>query len=374
MSSHPHPLPTVLPQDRRAETLERIYGLLRLALCGLVACAALWLLGDLLTVVFVAGLLAVILDGVVARLMRATRLPHWAAFIAVLVGLLIIFAGVAFLAGPGLSDQANKLRLALGQQARDLRDALPRSEWGRLILKQAPTWVGGGGQGGSMVVPFAFAGSMAGVLGSTIGAITSLAVVLIAALYMAANPAIYVEGVLGLAPEHRRARMRALLVVTGTALRAWSAGQALAMLLLGVFWGVGLWAIGVPLAFVLGVLAGMTNFVPYLGAIAGALPAVILAFSASPTLGLETLALFAVIQGLEGNLIEPLIQQRAVNMPPALTILSQTAFGILLGVPGIIFATPLTAALLAVAKQEALTSPASGEPSGNALQSAECEA
>lgn len=357
MSSHPHPLPTGPSEDSRTAALERIHRLLRLALLGLAACAALWLLGDLLTVVFVAALLAVILDGVVGRLMQATRLPHWAALIAVIVGLLALFAGIALLAGPGLSDQADKLRLALGVQVRDLRDALPRSEWGRLILQQMPTWAGGGGKGGNVVVPFAFAGSMAGVLGSTIGAMASLAVVLIAALYMAATPAVYFNGVLGFVTARRRSRAKMILLVAGATLRAWSAGQAMAMLLLGVLWGLGLWAIGVPLALVLGVLAGVTNFVPYLGALAGALPAVVLAFSVSPTLGLETIVLFVVIQGIEGNLIEPLIQQRAVHMPPALTILSQTAFGMLLGVPGIIFATPLTAVLLAVAKQVSSSTP-----------------
>ena len=98
----------------------------------------------------------------------------------------------------------------------------------------------------------------------------------------------------------------------------------------------------------LGVLAGLLNFVPYIGAITGAVPAVIIAFSLGATVGLETIALYAVIQGLEGNVMAPLIQKRAVDLPPGLTILSQTAFGVILGVPGLIFATPLTAALLAV--------------------------
>jgi predicted PurR-regulated permease PerM len=350
VNSH-HSLRPDISEDARTAALDRIYSLLRLALIGLVACAALWLLADLLTVVFVAALLAVILDGVVGRLMKATRLPHWAALVAVVAGLLAMFAGIVFLAGPGLSDQADKLRLALGVQARDLRDALPRSEWGRLILHQIPTSIWGGALGGNIVVPYAFAGSMAGVLGSTIGAIASLAVVLIAALYMAATPGLYFDGVLRVVPARRRNQARTVLLVAGAALRAWSAGQVLAMILLGVLWGLGLRALGVPLAFVLGVLAGVTNFVPYLGAVVGALPAVVLAFSVNPTMGLETIVLFAVIQCIEGNLIEPLIQQRAVHVPPALTILSQTACGMLLGIPGIIFATPITAALLAVARQ-----------------------
>jgi predicted PurR-regulated permease PerM len=116
----------------------------------------------------------------------------------------------------------------------------------------------------------------------------------------------------------------------------------------GLVSGLGLWLIGVPLALALGVVAGLLNFVPYIGAIMGAVPAVIIAFSLGATAGVETIALYAVIQGFEGNVMAPMIQKRAVDLPPGLTILSQTAFGVIFGVPGLVFATPLTAALLAV--------------------------
>jgi predicted PurR-regulated permease PerM len=82
--------------------------------------------------------------------------------------------------------------------------------------------------------------------------------------------------------------------------------------------------------------------------IVGAVPAVLIAFSVGSTAGLETIALYLVIQGFEGNVMAPMIQKQAVHLPPGLTILSQTAFGGILGIPGLIFATPLTAALLAV--------------------------
>ena len=120
------------------------------------------------------------------------------------------------------------------------------------------------------------------------------------------------------------------------------------MLVVGTLSSLGLWVIGVPLALVLGVVAGLMNFVPYIGALAGAVPAVLIAFSVGATQGLEKIGLYLVIQGFEGNVMAPLIQKRAVDLPPALTILSQTAFGVILGLPGLIFATPLTAALLAV--------------------------
>ena len=211
-----------------------------------------------------------------------------------------------------------------------------------------PQSLGGDKEGGSAGVPSGFAGSVAGFIGSAFGLFGTLAVVVIAGLYLAAAPGTYVNGVIRLVPEHYRPAAKEFLVAAGSALSAWSAGQALDMLVVGLLSGVGLWFIGVPLALVLGVVAALFNFVPYIGAIVGAIPAVIIAFSVSSSAGVETIALYLVIQGFEGNVMAPLIQKQAVHLPPGLTILSQTAFGAILGIPGLIFATPLTAALLAV--------------------------
>jgi predicted PurR-regulated permease PerM len=91
-------------------------------------------------------------------------------------------------------------------------------------------------------------------------------------------------------------------------------------------------------------IAGLFNFVPYIGALAGAVPALAVAVGQSPHTAIYVAVLFAVVQTLEGNIIGPLIQKRTVDLPPALTILSQTVLGTLFGVMGLILATPLTAA------------------------------
>ena len=323
----------------RPSGADRIFVLLQTTVAGIAAALAVWLLGSLMTVVFAAVLIAVILHGLAALVTRVAKLPHWAALISVVGTMMASSTGVAVLAGPGLGDQADKLRLALGGQAGRLHEDLLRSVWGRMLLEQVPVSVGGGGHGG-FGVPDGLAGSIAGFLGTAAGGFASIVVVLIAAVYLAASPDTYIDGALRLVPSRHRPAAVELSHTAGAALWAWSAGQALAMLLVGVLSGVGLWIIGVPLAMVLGVLAGLTNFVPYLGAIAGAVPAIVIAFAAGPRQGLETIALYLVIQAIEGNLIEPLIQKRAVDLPPALTILSQTAFGIMLGIPGLMFATP----------------------------------
>ena len=346
MNAEP-PIPTVDARDPRAVVLERIYDLLRLVVAAIAIGVAVWLFSDMLTVVFAAALLAVILHGAAALLRRYAALPYWAALTIVVLLLLVLLVGFGFVAGPGLSHQATQLRSALGSQAQRLQDRLSQSDWGRLVLEQVPTWAGGKKESGT-TMPSGLAGSVVGYLNSALGLLGTLVVVLIAALYLAAAPATYINGGLRLVAVRHRPKAKALCQAAGAALWAWSAGQALDMLVVGLLSGFGLWAIGVPLAMVLGVVAGVMNFVPYIGAITGAVPAVIIAFSLGTTQGLETIALYVVIQGFEGNVMAPLIQKRAVDLPPGLTILAQTAFGAILGIPGLIFATPLTAAILAM--------------------------
>ena len=336
------------PPDPRQIALMRIYRLLLLVVTATAVILTVWIIGDLLTILFAVVLLAVILHGVAELLSRHTRLPYWAALPLVVIVIFVLFAGLILLAGPGLSYQAATLRQLLGVQATALHGQLSQHGWGRLILQQVPTLLGGDKTEGGLGVPSGFAGSVAGFLGSAFGLFGTTAVVLIAALYLAASPATYVDGVLRVVTVAHRPKARELCALAGGALWAWSAGQALDMLVVGILSALGLWVIGVPLALLLGVLAGLSNFVPYIGTITGAVPAVLLAFSIDPTRGLETIALYAVIQGFEGNVMAPMIQKRAVNLPPGLTILSQTAFGAILGIPGFIFATPITAAILAV--------------------------
>ncbi len=348
MTLQPASPPVPAAAEPRAAIQGRFYDLLRLALAGTVIALAIWLLKDVLTVVFAASLLAVILHGLAGLLRRATRLPYWASLLIVVLALLAALVGLITLAGPGIVTQADALRQALGRQEQGLHDRLSQSRLGQVMLQQVPASLGGSKASGAPGVSSGLAGSVAGFLGSAFGLFGTVAVIVIAGLYLAASPSTYANGIMRLVPPPHRARAKELLGTAGHALWMWSAGQAVDMLVVGLLSGIGLWLLGVPLALVLGIIAALFNFVPYIGAITGSVPAILIAFSVSAATGLETVALYLAIQGFEGNVMAPLIQKRAVDLPPGLTILSQTAFGAILGIPGLIFATPLTAALLAV--------------------------
>jgi len=111
----------------------------------------------------------------------------------------------------------------------------------------------------------------------------------------------------------------------------------------GVLTGLGLWLLGIPLALTLALLAAVLTFVPYVGAIVSAIPALLLGLVHSPTMVLYVAILYVIVQLVEGYLLTPLIQQETVALPPALTIASLVLFGALFGPLGLMLGTPLAA-------------------------------
>jgi predicted PurR-regulated permease PerM len=136
-----------------------------------------------------------------------------------------------------------------------------------------------------------------------------------------------------------------VLDAIGDTLARWLVGKVASMIVVGVATATGLWALDVPLAMVLGLIAGLLDFIPYIGPLMAGVPAVLIAFSISPELGLYTMLLFLGIQLAEGYLLSPLIEARSVSLPPALTIAMQMLLGALFGMAGIALATPIAAVL-----------------------------
>ena len=191
---------------------------------------------------------------------------------------------------------------------------------------------------------------MPSVFGSVVGLGSTLVILIATGLFFAISPALYRDGLVRLLPIEWRPRGREVLDAMGEALQLWFIGQLVDMIAVTVLTGLGLYLLGIKLAITLALFAGLLNFVPYIGALVGSLPALLVASAQSPTLVLYTAILVAAVQTLEGNVIAPLIQKRTVHLPPALTILSQTILGTLFGLLGIILATPFAAAAMTFVK------------------------
>ena len=171
-----------------------------------------------------------------------------------------------------------------------------------------------------------------------------------AAIYLAAAPQQYVDGLVTLLPRPWRARGGEVMTREGHTLRWWFIGQLADMAAIGILTGLGLMFLGVALWPTLGLIAALCNFVTYIGALAGSVPAIVVALGQGPQTAIYVAILFVAVQTLEGNVIAPLIQRRTVDLPPVVTLLSQTVLGTLFGPLGLILATPITAAAMVLVR------------------------
>jgi predicted PurR-regulated permease PerM len=308
-----------------------------------VAIAALLLLvaaqlGDVLLLVFAAILVASVLRGGAAWLHRRIGIGTGWCLAVVLVVIVLLFTALFGLEGARMIGEAAAVADTVRQQVQHLWDSWRNDPSVQRLVPRLTD------QAGAILGHLT---SLApGVASSVIGVGGDMVVVLATGIFLAMAPDTYVGGFLRLLLPRWRARGHEVMEELSRTLQLWFLGQLMDMLVVTVLTGAGLFFLGVPLALTLAIIAGLCNFVPYIGALAGAIPALAVAVAQSPQSAISVAILFIVVQTLEGNVIAPLIQKRTVDLPPALTILSQTVLGALFGVMGLILATPLFAAAM----------------------------
>jgi predicted PurR-regulated permease PerM len=179
----------------------------------------------------------------------------------------------------------------------------------------------------------------------TFGIALTLFGVIFVAVYLLANVRKLKAAYLRAAPKRYRSDARELWDAFAYSLTRYLSGLGLDMFAQGALSAVGLFLLGVPYALLLGTWVALTAVIPYLGAWLGAVPGVVVALTISPTKALLTALLFLAIQQLDGNVLQPAIQGRVLNLPSILVFLAVIAGGEIAGLLGVIFAVPTLAVL-----------------------------
>lgn len=300
----------------------------------------LWLTSDVLLLIFAAILVAVLLRSAASVLSAYAYVgERWSLPLATLlvVGFL---AGFIYVFGAQLVGQLTQLgerlpeaidaagaRVGIDQASQKLGEAIS-AEAGAGVLSRVTQW----------------SYSLFGVLGN-------VALVFVAAVYFAIDPGLYRRGFAMVFPPEQRDRVFGALDATDHVLRYWLAGQFVTMLLVGVASTLAYWWIGLPSPVALGVIAGVTNFIPYLGPFLSAIPPIVFALSMNTEALVWTIAAVVLIQQFEGNIVTPLVQRRAVSLPPAVGIFAILVFGVTFGILGVFLAAPLAASLLVLIRK-----------------------
>jgi predicted PurR-regulated permease PerM len=188
-------------------------------------------------------------------------------------------------------------------------------------------------------------GSLISFVSITFGIALTLFGVIFVAVYLLANVRKLKAAYLRAAPKRYRSDARELWDAFAYSLTRYLSGLGLDMFAQGALSAVGLFLLGVPYALLLGTWVALTAVIPYLGAWLGAVPGVVVALTISPTKALLTALLFLAIQQLDGNVLQPTIQGRVLNLPSILIFLAVIAGGEIAGLLGVIFAVPTLAVL-----------------------------
>jgi len=318
---------TRLTPDERDMRFIRRLAVLAIALALVVF---LYKITDLLLLVFGAVMVSVLLSAIADAIADHGGLSRKAGF-AVAAALLLGFLCLAgWLFAAQISGEVQTLRqqlplawrqveagLAADPLGRPLADALRESLGGSRLADWA-TWLGAGA--GQLVVNFV--------------------IILVGALFIGAQPGLYKRRLVRLVPGRYRAVGRDALDDCGRTLRLWLVTQIVLMTTMGLLVGAGLWLSGLPTAAALGLLAGLSEFIPYVGPTLAMLPAIVLAAAGEGSVW-GVFATYALVRVIQTNFITPLVQRRIVSIPPAVTLFAILSFGYAFGTFGLFFSAPL---------------------------------
>ncbi|MCV0387860.1 MAG: AI-2E family transporter [Nitrobacter sp.] len=299
-----------------------------------------WKIAALFFLFFATVLIAVLLAGLAGLVATFTSMSRSCALAASSVTVAAVVVAILGLFGTQLAGQISDVFARLpgaieaGGEQLGIHNAFEQ-------IKQAIS-AEGGGQLLSRVASLGY---------TAMGVATDLVLIIVMAVYLAADPRLYRAGMIKLFPPEQHERVGDALDVTASALRLWFLGQLVSMVLVGVLSGFAFWAIGLPSPLGLALVASATNFVPMIGPLIGAMPALLFAVTQDLATAFWTMVAVLAVQQLEGNLITPMVQRRAVDIPPALMLLGIAVFGLLGGIAGIIFAVPLTVAIMVLVQK-----------------------
>ena len=325
------------------------WSIVMVAVAVLVA-VALYQVRTVLMLVYVSGLLAVGLAPIVRAVERqkflpvgTRRFPRWVAILTLYLMLLAVVVGTGFAIVPPLVRQAQALSKRLpdlftrAQQFLLDRGLIDHELTMSEALQKAPSgMLSTGGDAVATVV-----GAVIGLAGGVFGVVT----ILILTFYMLVESDTIFRRFVRLFPVEQRLRVATVSSDISLKVSAWLGGQLLLGLIIGTTATIGLWLLGVPYYFVLGLIAGIGELIPMVGPLLSAIPAVVVALTVSPGLALAVAVFFLAQQQFENHLLVPKLMERQVGVSAVTVIIALLVGGSLLGIVGALLAVPTAAAL-----------------------------
>jgi predicted PurR-regulated permease PerM len=326
--------------ERSSGFATRVTVAVAIACLGIVALWLGYLAINVLLVIFAGAVVAVLFHTMAEPLMGRARLPAWAAMLIVLVVVCGLLGLAGWLMAAPISQQFDELSVRLPEAIDRFRSQFLSMKWTNWLMEQSSS--AADGQKIFKQVTHAFS--------ITMSAGAAIIIVLFLAVYMAASPETYVAGTVRLVPMSYRNRAREVLRELYRMLRLWLLTKLISMAFVAVCVAIGLWLMKVPLALALGLVAGIFEFIPTVGPLLSAAPAVLLGFVISPMTAVYVALLYFGVQWVQNHVTNPLLQQRTLSLPPALTLALVALLGTFFGFGGLMLSGPLSVVVIVLVR------------------------
>jgi len=305
----------------------------------LLALVFLYLIRDILIIVFVAVIIAAAINGPVSWLQRH-KVPRLLGVIFIYLLLLLFLALVVTLIFPPLAEQIKQLAAYFPEFMEKIGLSV-QEWWGKYKLE------------GNLQALLDTAGdklhqatsSVFGTIIGLFGGLVSTIIILVISFYLAVQEKGAKRFLVSLTPNEHQSYISDLIERIESKIGGWLRGQLLLMFIIGCLTYIGLYFLGVKYALTLALVAALLEIVPYIGPILAAIPAVILAFLQAPFLALLVILLYIVIQQLENYIIYPQVMKRTVGLNPIVIIIVMLIGAKLAGILGMVLAVPVAAAV-----------------------------
>lgn len=301
----------------------------------------LWFAYGVLLLTFAGILLAVFLYSLSDWISKKTKLPHSIALTVVIVFLLIAIGLTIWALSPTIITQMYQLINKLPDSWKRIDGWLQTNFNMHIDEDTIAKWLPNHQDIFSRTTQF---------FSSTFGAITSFIFFIFLGVYLAYAPQQYLDGIVDFISQKKQRQAKDIFYAMGKTLRLWLLGKLLSMIIVGVCTSLGLWIIGVPLALTLGLIAAVMTFIPNIGPVLGAIPAVLIALLQSPIQAVIVITFYVILQIFESYLVTPIIQRKTIDLPPATILVAQLFIGYLAGGLGLALATPIAAVLIVLIK------------------------
>nr|WP_246570724.1 AI-2E family transporter [Bradyrhizobium liaoningense] len=322
-----------------------------------------WFFATTMLLIFTGMLLGLGLNALVNALGRRVHLPHTMRLAIVCVALALLLAGVAYLGGATIAEQASLLSKTIKSQITNVRSLLENYGIDTSFFDLGNAAPDSATNASSETTPAPATPSRAplpsaGALASSGGAIVSqtlklllgtihgvgnIFIVLFLGLAFAAQPKVYHDGLLFLAPARHRTRVAIVIDRIAETLERWLIAQIIVMIAVGAVTWIGLAVIGIPGAFILGIQAGLLAFIPTVGAIIAGVIVVLASLASGWIPALSAFLLFMGVHAMESYVLTPILQRQALDIPPATLFAFQILLGVVFGIWGLALALPLVA-------------------------------